>query len=619
MRRLVSAAAAIGLIGLAIATPRFGSAQTTTPQWAQFHNDPGRDGIAAVTGAQKLQALQIFSILAGTPHSTLNSSVVVDAAGTAYVGGEGGSLYALTPTNAAVKWSQALAGPEVGTPALSPDGSKVFAASYDGTMYAFAAASGNQIWKVSLGSNVVASPLVSNDGSTVFIPTLNGTLYALSTTDGSQKWKFSPGGAMPTSAAAGSGGGTIYIVVASYLYAIPSSGPANGTQGQTMYLDGAGTSTPAVDQNGNVYVGTENGYIDCFTPTGQMCWGQQHQVQGYPSITSTPSFIGGNAIFGGGNYVYAISQSSGSQVWQFATKGGVNSSPAIASTNSTIYVGSDDSNLYALNTTGQQVAVRALNGQVDASPAIGTDGSIWISDRTGDVYHLGVIQPPATLPIPSGTPTFPATSTPSATTTPVATSTPTLTPTSTAIPLTVSVSGKVKSGQKETITVKSTPNTVVHIRVQYPNGDHQSHQVTTNASGSATYTYTQGASKVTHKAFVATVTAKVGSGATANTQTATYSIAFGKIDLSIEPRAQAVGKVIDIFVHAAKGSRVEVFILPPNGHVIKKTGHTGPKGFASIKVKIPKGLVSGHNKKVTVQAKLVNNPNVSTKSNFTVK
>jgi hypothetical protein len=144
--------------------------------------------------------------------------------------------------------------------------------------------------------------------------------------------------------------------------------------------------------------------------------------------------------------------------------------------------------------------------------------------------------------------------------------------------------------------------------------------MTTGADGKATYKYKQAPSKITHSKFTATVTATAGSGAAANTATTTYKIQFGTIDVSAEPRSIAPGKVDDVFVHAKKGSRVDAFIITPSGRLISLgVKKTGSKGLASFKYKIPKGLVSGHNVKVTVLAKFASgHPSTTTKTTLTI-
>jgi outer membrane protein assembly factor BamB len=59
--------------------------------------------------------------------------------------------------------------------------------------------------------------------------------------------------------------------------------------------------------------------------------------------------------------VYALSASSGIQVWSFTTGSAVVSSPAVA--NGVVYVGSFDRNLYAFDLAGGSNVVRRPNAQ----------------------------------------------------------------------------------------------------------------------------------------------------------------------------------------------------------------------------------------------------------------
>jgi hypothetical protein len=75
---------------------------------------------------------------------------------------------------------------------------------------------------------------------------------------------------------------------------------------------------------------------------------------------------------------------------QLITKGPVSSSPAIGS-DGTVYVGSSDKYLYAINPNGSQ-KWRFLTGDaVHSSPAIGTDGTIYVGSDDGYLYAISPI------------------------------------------------------------------------------------------------------------------------------------------------------------------------------------------------------------------------------------
>ena len=76
----------------------------------------------------------------------------------------------------------------------------------------------------------------------------------------------------------------------------------------------------------------------------------------------------------------------GDKIWSFKTGGWV-TSPAIES-DGTIYVGSDDNNLYAINPDGSKKWAYATNGVVYSSPAIGSDGTLYFGSDDGYFYAI---------------------------------------------------------------------------------------------------------------------------------------------------------------------------------------------------------------------------------------
>ena len=71
----------------------------------------------------------------------------------------------------------------------------------------------------------------------------------------------------------------------------------------------------------------------------------------------------------------------GAQKWAFKTGDKVKSSPAIGS-DGTVYVGSGDDNLYAINPDGTKKWAFSMTS-VDSSPAIGFDGTIYVGSAAG--------------------------------------------------------------------------------------------------------------------------------------------------------------------------------------------------------------------------------------------
>jgi outer membrane protein assembly factor BamB len=105
-----------------------------------------------------------------------------------------------------------------------------------------------------------------------------------------------------------------------------------------------------------------------------------------PGLVSSawPKFRGDaqNTGRGGG------SGATGVKKWEFLAGDSVNSSPAIGS-DGTIYIGCDDRKIYALNgQTGTKKWEFLTGGMIDSSVAISSDGTVYIGSNDGNVYAL---------------------------------------------------------------------------------------------------------------------------------------------------------------------------------------------------------------------------------------
>ena len=75
-------------------------------------------------------------------------------------------------------------------------------------------------------------------------------------------------------------------------------------------------------------------------------------------------------------------------IWEFETGGDVYSSPAIGS-DGTVYFGSLDNKLYALNgKTGIKLWEFETGGWVRSSPAIGSDGTVYVGSLDNKLYAI---------------------------------------------------------------------------------------------------------------------------------------------------------------------------------------------------------------------------------------
>jgi inhibitor of cysteine peptidase len=108
-------------------------------------------------------------------------------------------------------------------------------------------------------------------------------------------------------------------------------------------------------------------------------------------VVSSPAIAADGTVYVGSddNYVYAINR-DGSLKWRYKTGGIVRSSPAIAE-DGTVYIGSFDGKLYAFNgSTGAPKWAEPFqtgNG-IESSPVIAADGTVYVGSSDGHLYAV---------------------------------------------------------------------------------------------------------------------------------------------------------------------------------------------------------------------------------------
>ena len=143
-------------------------------------------------------------------------------------------------------------------------------------------------------------------------------------------------------------------------------------------------SSPAIADDGTIYIGNFHGELQAITPAGKISWTFDigREIKSSPAIADD-----GTIYFGSRDWkLYALAP-DGKFKWSFPTGAWVDSSPAIGA-DGTIYFGSWDTNFYALNSGGSLKWKFATGGIVDSSPAIGADGTIYFGSHDKKFYAL---------------------------------------------------------------------------------------------------------------------------------------------------------------------------------------------------------------------------------------
>lgn len=280
---------------------------------------------------------------AAIPRVDVQSSGVVDADGTFYIANFPGVLFALrdSPSAAdqlAVAWRfhPPNASSLHATPALSGDGRVVYLGFASGgfnapgaaTLYALHTDSGQTAWSVDLGATRVMASPTVGPDGTVYVTTAAGQLFAVDP-DGNVKW-------------------------------IAQVGPAI-------------KSAVGLGADGSIYSPSSDGKLYAVSPQGQVKWTFDFgdHLGPTPLVTNTQTGPGGGA--GGASGI------------------GSGASPSIGK-DGTIYIGANNSNLYAVAPDGSMKwlfeAERELAG-IWTTPALSADGSaLYFGANKGGIYAV---------------------------------------------------------------------------------------------------------------------------------------------------------------------------------------------------------------------------------------
>ena len=275
-------------------------------------------------------------------------------------------------------------------------------------------------------SGATRSAAIGSDG-TIYCDSLDGNLYAVEPF-GNLKWTFKaskPFISVPALAV----DGTIYITSQeNLLYAINPTGVEQWNFSIATSINNQIQPSPTIGSDGTIFIGStelDSSYMYAITPSGQLKWKfrsgrsglicqsrrrwhtlfwfyrwlflcfglvsgtKKWSVQTSNSIQSSVAIGSDGTLYFGSQdkNLYAMDSSSGAVKWKFTTGAPIYASPGIGA-DGTIYVGSTDGFFYAVDQTGNKVWSFNASATIFASPAIGQDGTLYVISSKGVMHAL---------------------------------------------------------------------------------------------------------------------------------------------------------------------------------------------------------------------------------------
>lgn len=305
----LAAALAAASLRIAVALPPF---------WSQYGFDPAHTGQSSFPGPQGPAVKQLWSFAA---NDQFVSSAVVDGNGNAYVGALDSNLYALNGTSGLPLWQATVNSSVIYTPILGLGGTVVVVTSSAGNVAALEAATGKQRWENATGA--ITAPTL---GDNHLLLTTGNSIIAADFSTGAQIWTYTTvRNGFPTGGSGAAFDG-LYVQFVNpcadypgYCGTVSSWNiPVNGGSGSSVTVPSFGKPgfVSIIDGTGQLFYNSGDDTIRSGS-VNSLLWSVPIASIGSPAVSTTLGlvYVGANDF-----NVYALNSTSGATVWTYKTQ-----------------------------------------------------------------------------------------------------------------------------------------------------------------------------------------------------------------------------------------------------------------------------------------------------------
>lgn len=342
--------------------------------WTQFRGNPQLTGVTTATPPKAPKLLWTYE--AG---DAIESSAAI-AGGAAYFGVSNGEVHAVDMQTGKLRWKYK-ASEAMGESSPAVHAGIVYIGDLMGSIHAIDAATGKAKWTMKTGGEIKSSPVVAE--GKVLIGSYDGILYAVDAATGKLAWQVKTKAQVHATPAVVNG----LAFISGCDGVLRAIRIANGQQAYEVTI-GSYTGASAAIEGQVAYFGTfDNQVLAADLPRRRILWRYEHPQRKFPYY-ATAAVMNGRVYVGGRDKIlHALDAKTGKEVWSFAAKARIDSSPVITS-DGRIFFGSNDGNVYALDTAGKEVWKFTAGAPVSASPAM--DGNrLVIGSQDGRLYCFG--------------------------------------------------------------------------------------------------------------------------------------------------------------------------------------------------------------------------------------